>query len=84
MQNAYDAATIKTDLTYNNEGKVLAWLEENPDDNTKYNLIVASDGETYLTTGNKMFEYWENLVRIEFNNIITSRVTDGVLIKIVK
>ena len=75
MQNAYDAATIKADLTYNNEGKVLAWLEENPDDNTKYNLIIASDGDTYLTTGNGLFESWSGMNSIEFDNINTSRVT---------
>ena len=76
MQNAYDAATIKADLTYNNEGKVLAWLEENQDDNTKYNLIVASDGETYFPSNCEyMFWRFTNLEKIEFNNINTSRVT---------
>ena len=29
MNQKYDSATIKADITYNNEGKVLAWLEEN-------------------------------------------------------
>lgn len=76
MQTAYDNATIKTDLTYNDEGKVLAWFEENTEDNTKYNLIVASDGDTYLTSGQSMFEYWQNLTKITFGNINTSRVTD--------
>ncbi|MBR3660522.1 MAG: BspA family leucine-rich repeat surface protein [Bacilli bacterium] len=75
MQNAYDAATIKADLTYNNEGKVLAWLEENTDDNTKYNLIIASDGETYLTTGEYLFTNFKGLDKIEFNNVNTDRVT---------
>ena len=74
MQTAYDNATIKADLTYNNEGKVLAWLETNTTDNTKYNLIVASDGKTYLTTGNELFSEF-GMSKIEFNNIDTSRVT---------
>ena len=76
MQQAYDAATIKADLTYNNEGKVLAWLEENSDDNTKYNLIIASDGETYLTHGINIFGNFTSLEKVEFNNINTSRLTN--------
>ena len=75
MQNAYDAATIKADLTYNNEGKVLAWLEVNEDDNTKYNLIIASDGDTYLTTGEAMFYRWSNLEKVVFGNVNSSRAT---------
>lgn len=74
MQNAYNNATIKADLTYNNEGKVLAWLETNTTDNTKYNLIVASDGDTYLTTGQSLFSGWK-MQKIEFNNINTERLT---------
>ena len=76
MQSAYDNATIKTDLTYNNEGKVLAWFEENQDDNSKYNLIVASNGDTYLTTGSNLFNGWSNVEFIEFNNVNTIRVSD--------
>ena len=76
MQNAYDAATIKADLTYNNEGKVLAWLESDPLDNTKYILYIASDGDTYLTVGERLFNGWASATRkIEFNNINTSRLT---------
>ena len=76
MQQAYDAATIKADLTYNNEGTVLAWLEENPDDNTMYNLIIASDGDTYLTNGNRLFAVFNKTEKILFNNINTSRLVD--------
>ena len=76
MQNAYDAATIKADLTANNEGKVLAWLETNTTDPTKYNLIVASDGDTYFPANiSGLFQAWYNTEKIEFNNINTSRVT---------
>ena len=74
MQQAYDSATIKADLTANNEGRVLAWLEENQFDNTKYNLIVASNGDTYLTDVDNMFAYWK-ADKITFNNINTSRLT---------
>ena len=77
MQKAYDNATIKADLTYNNEGKVLAWLESNTIDNTKYNLIVASQGKTYLTNGSGLFPYvLSSLEKIVFNNVDTSRVTN--------
>ena len=75
MQTAYDSATIKADLTYNNEGKVLAWLETNSTDNTKYNLIVASDGDTYLTNVAGLFNGYSNMEKIEFNNVDTLRVT---------
>ena len=76
MNTKYNAATIKADLTYNNEGKVLAWLETNNTDPTKFNLIVASDGDTYLTTGVGFFNGgFSNLEKIQFNNINTSRVT---------
>ena len=76
MQTAYDNAEIKADLTYNNEGKVLAWFESNAADPTKYNLIVASDGDTYLTTGMQLFFSYSNVEKIEFNNINTTRVTN--------
>ena len=76
MQNAYDNATIKADLTYNNEGKVLAWLETNESDNTKYNLIVASDGDTYLKGDYaSFFVGFTSLEKIEFNNINTLYLT---------
>ena len=75
MQTAYDAATIKADITYNNERRVLAYLETNTQDNTKYDLYIVSDGLTYLTTGYNLFNgFYEE--SIEFNNINTSRVTD--------
>ena len=76
MESAYNAATIKADVTYNNEGKVLAYLEPDTVDNTKYIMYVVSDGKTYLTTGRNLFSNYNNLSNIEFNNINTSRVTD--------
>ena len=74
MNTRYNAATIKADLTANNEGKVLAWLEENTDDKTKYNLIIASDGKTYLTMGGGLFEGFSSMTNIYFNNLDTSRL----------
>ena len=76
MNARYNNSTIKADLTYNNEGKVLAWLEENEIDNTKYNLIVASDGKTYFPSViGALFAGYSNLQNIEFNNVDMSRVT---------
>ena len=75
MQNAYDAATVKLDVTANNEGKVLAWLEENEDDSTMYTLVVASDGDTYFTYNGSLFNNVSSVEEIEFNNINTSRLT---------
>ena len=75
MQNTYDAATIKEDLTDNGEGKVLAWLEENPLDNTKYNLIIASDGDTYISDATALFYNWTNVEKFEFVNLNLSRTT---------
>ena len=75
MQTLYDNATLKLDLTYNNEGKVLAWLTPDTIDNTKYILHIASDGKTFLTTGNELFYYFNNVEKIDFGNVDTSRVT---------
>ena len=77
MQNAYNNATIKADLTYNNEGKVLAWLETNTTDNAKYNLIIASDGDTYFPSNcASMFHGWINVEKFEFNNVKMDNVTN--------
>ena len=76
MNSRYNASEIKSDITYNNEGKVLTWLETNEDDNTKFNMYIASDGKTYMTTGNFMFGYFTGLEKIELNNVDMSRVTD--------
>ena len=76
MQNRYDAASIKADITYNNEGRVLTWLEEDTLDNTKYIMYVVSNSYTYLTTGASLFQGFTNASKIEFNNIDTSRVTN--------
>ena len=76
MHQRYAAATIKDDLTFNNEGEVLAWLEPNSLDNTKYTMYIASDGITYLNIFSNIFEAADLKYanKIEFNNIDTSRV----------
>ncbi len=78
MHQRYEAATIKTDLTYNNEGEVLAWLEPNANDNSKYTMYIASDGETFLMKGNSLFynSSCTGAEKVEFNNVNTSRLTD--------
>ena len=75
MESAYNAATLKADLTYNNEGTVLSWLEPDTVDNTKYIMYVVSDGKTYLTDGQSFFGGFNQVEKIEFNNIDTRRVT---------
>ena len=76
MEQRYNNAEIKADLTYNNEGKVLSWLEIDENDNTKYIMYIASDGKTYLTTGNYLFGNFNNVEKIVFNNVDTSMVTN--------
>ncbi len=78
MHQRYEAATIKDDLTYNNDGEVLCWLETNSEDNTRYNMYVASDGETIFTTGRSLFYVpgYTRIDKLEFNNVNTSMVTD--------
>ena len=65
----YSYASTKLDLTYNNEGSVKAWLEGNI-------LFIASDGKTYLTTGEELFYDFSATERIIFDNVDTSRVTN--------
>ena len=74
LNSRYNQATIKADITYNNEGNVKLWLEPDINDNTKNIMYIASDGETFLTTGEYLFSYFSNLEKIEFNNVNTSRV----------
>ena len=83
INERYNKASIKADLTYNSTGKVYGWLEEL--ENDKYKLIVASTGKTYLYTGYKLFGdynhktskyYFENLTKIDFANVDTSMVTN--------
>ena len=78
MESRYNVAEIKADITYNDEGQVLAWLEQDTVDNTKYIMYVASDGETYWTTADINLFYGAGLTyaeKIEFNNVNTSRIT---------
>ena len=67
MEERYEAATYKVDQTYNNEGKVLSWREDDK-------LYVASSGDTYLTTGYNLFGIFYNVEKIHFENVNTGRV----------
>ncbi len=78
MNNRYNQATKKADITYNDEGKVLMWLEDNTEESGKYNMYVVSEGETILTTADASFLYAKgltNIEKIEFGNLNTSRIT---------
>ncbi len=80
MHDAYANATIKADLTYNDEGEVLAWLvpyDELEDGYYQmYDLYIASETTTELTTGRSLFMNFTRMNEIQFNNINTSRVED--------
>ena len=64
----YDAATIKGDLTSNNEGSVKGWIDGDK-------LYIASDGKTYLQDGLEFRNISNNIEQISFQNIDTSRMT---------
>ena len=70
MERRYAAVADgqKSDLTYNNEGKVLAWQEGDI-------LYIASSGETYLTTGTGLFGGFSDLEKVVFENVNSERVT---------
>ena len=72
----YENATIKDDLTYNNQGSVKGWLEEDTDNSGKYILYVESDGITKLTSCLAFFQSYPNIEYVEFGNVDTSDVTD--------
>ena len=79
MEEKYDAATIKADLTdttKTNSGKVYGWLEPDTTDTSKYILYVASDGITIFPTSSyQMFYNWTNLKTVDFANVDTKYVT---------
>lgn len=77
IQQRYNRAEYKEDITANNEGQVLEWLELDEKDNTKYNLYVASTGETYLTKGEYLFftTPFNNAEVVEMKNVNVSRTS---------
>lgn len=64
------------DLTYNDQGRVIAWFEEDSNDATKDILHIGSNGTIYLTTGISLFYEWTNLTTIVFENVSMEDVTD--------
>jgi len=79
MTTRYNASTIKADVTDTSKsdaGSVLAWLETNEDDNTKYTMYVASEGISFFPSDSTcMFYKFTNLVKIKFDAINTGAVT---------
>lgn len=61
------------DLTFENSGEVTGYLV---DDYSMQHLLIVSEGETYLETGNYLFEGFTNLKMINFQNVNTSLVTN--------
>ena len=85
LETSYNNATIKQTVTYQNQGSVKVWLTEIADYDygdldleeatPKYVLHVASNGTTYLTNCEFLFQYYYNVEKIEFNNVNTSLAT---------
>ena len=79
INTRYAASSIKedvTDTTKSDAGSVLAWLENDTTDTTKYVMYVASDGVTYFPSNcQSMFYVFSKLTEINFKNINTSAVT---------
>lgn len=76
MENRYNNASIKANITYDNKGRVLAWLEADSLNSGMYVLYIESNGITYLNTGNQLFKDYTNVQEIDFNNVDTSKVTN--------
>ena len=69
-------SSLKQDLTWNNQGRVLAWLENDPDNTGKYILYIESNDKTYLRTCNSLFDDFRSLKEIVFSNVDTSLAND--------
>ena len=76
IKNKYQNASVKADLTYNNKGKVLSWLEPDSNHHDKYILYIESPGTTYLNTGYYLFSEFNSVEEIIFDNVDTSMVTN--------
>ena len=78
IDTIFEAAPIKEDVTDTSKGgSVLAWLESDTTDNTKYIMYVASNGITYLPSSSDfMFYGFNNLKEVWFNNVNTGQVED--------
>ena len=76
INKRYNNSTVKEDITYNNHGQVLCWLEINASDNTMYTLYVASDKMIYLHSGNHLFNDYTNLEYLNFDNANISYIND--------
>lgn len=75
----YERATIKADVTatesysgISNNGNVKAFLENDPNNNGKYYLYVVSNGTTYLTICENMFDDWSNVIDVDYKNVDSS------------
>ena len=69
--NAISDTDLKGDI--GTLGSVKAWLEIDNIDNL-YTLYVESDGKTYLTTGQNLFNGYTNISEIDLSNVNTSKV----------
>lgn len=75
IEQKYNNATIKADLTFENYGKVYGWLSNDSENEGKYILYIESDGITKLVSGSSLFVGFSNLKTIDFSNVDTSECT---------
>ena len=68
-------SNMKANVTYEDNGRVLAWLEEDPNDNTKYILYIESNDVIYLRDGFNFSEY-SSVTTIDLGNATTSKMTN--------
>ena len=76
IDQRYNSSSLKADLTYNNQGSVKGWVENDPNEDGKYIIYVGSDGLTYFTTGKSLFYGYESLKNVDIVNVDTSQVTN--------
>lgn len=71
----YEAANVKSLLSYNSTKKAMAWLED-AEKSGKYNLYVGSSEDIYLYEGTEIFSGFTELESVDFTNLIFNNVTD--------
>ena len=77
IDTRFNAATIKSDVSPNNDYPVKVWLETNETDSSKYTMYVASEEEIYFPSDcSSMFDSFTGVEEINFDNADTGQVTD--------
>ena len=77
-KNIPNSAVTSWDVSVNNNGKVMAWIIDDPNNSGYYKLYVGADGDVVGNTNSRYIFYGMSEVQtINFNNNFdTSQVTD--------